>query len=325
MLVVKLVGGLASQLHKYAVALSISREIGCELKVDCTYFDKERYDFNPIMQYRLPELGLEPLLASTKDISLARGYGFIWGGMYRILYSDFINKYTRSNAKRAFNFIERIISHVIRLRKSYFLVHVSSYNHNWKEELIRAYKGRMYLEGEFGMDFSPFGNIREELRSKILSCHLSGVADEYFNLMEGEKSCVSVHVRRGDYVKNELVNNFHGTCSIDYYRTCISELQEKYPDLIYFIFSDDIEWVKYVFSDFLPELHFFVEGNSAAEDFALMCRCDYHVIANSGFSSFSAWLSMALESNIYSPARWFIDEDTNRNQMAMLPSFWNYR
>lgn len=325
MLVVKLVGGLASQLHKFAVGLSISRDIGCELFVDCTYFDKQRNDFNPIMIYGLPNLGIEPAVANMKTISLARGYSFIWRFLYQISYSNFINKCTNSNAKRAFNFIEKKASRIIQTRKSSFFVHVSSSRKIWKNELIKKYFGQYYLEGEFGMDFSLIYQLREELKMRIHNCQTASVVRNYINPIFVDKKNVAVHVRRGDYVKSESINKFHGTCGIDYYHVCINELNKKNDNLNYLFFSDDIDWVKKEFSDYLPEFYTFVEGKSAAEDFIIMTMCDYHIIANSGFSSFAAWLSMVPDANIYSPSRWFNDEKTNENQMAILPGNWNYR
>ena len=325
MLVVKLVGGLASQLHKYAVALSISREIGCELKVDCTYFDKKRYDFNPIMRYGLPDLGFFPSVATAEDVCAAKGYGYFLTMLYKFFYSALLNKITYGYSGRIFGLIERKLFPSIRLEKNSFRVHVTSYNSAWKDELVRSYNGNMFLEGEFGMDFSTLDSLRTELKSQISKCKLSMHANKALCLMEKSNKSVAIHVRRGDYVNNKSVNEFHGTCGLNYYRNCILELDSQHNDLVYFIFSDDMDWVRCEFGKFMNNVHYFVEGNMAHEDFSLMTRCGYHVVANSGFSSFAAWLSMAPCKNIYSPARWFLEEKTNRNQMEMLPKSWNYR
>lgn len=55
---------------------------------------------------------------------------------------------------------------------------------------------------------------------------------------------VSIHVRRGDYINNSIVNKIHGVCSIDYYKNASELISQNIRNPIFYIFSDDINWCK---------------------------------------------------------------------------------
>ncbi len=115
---------------------------------------------------------------------------------------------------------------------------------------------------------------------------------------------VSIHVRRTDYLDAEHIN-IHNLCSEQYYKNAISLVRQKYPNAVFFIFTDDKEWCKEHFKG-----HNFInvelqEGeNSDVADLLLMSRCKHHIIANSSFSWWSAWLNDAPEKMIIAPEKW---------------------
>ncbi|WP_304525789.1 alpha-1,2-fucosyltransferase [Halomonas sp. I5-271120] len=326
MLVIKLVGGLASQLHKYSVALSISKEIGCDLKVDCSFFDKRQLRFNPIMYYNLPSLGFEPSIASDDDICKAKGYSTFNSCIYKISNSTCLDSISQGSLKRLFSYYERKLYVSGMLDKGVYNVDISDVkSKEWRDDLISKYEDSIYISGEFGMNFDIIEDVRDEVSARVKSCKISKQAGEILNLIKQNKNnSVAVHVRRGDYVDNASTNDFHGTCNVEYYRKCMRELEDRNIDGLYLFFSDDIEWVKKEFSSFIPDNSYFVEGNNAHEDFSLMTHCSFHVIANSGFSGFAAWLSQVPEFNVFSPSNWFLNESANTNQLKMLPKKWNY-
>ena len=55
---------------------------------------------------------------------------------------------------------------------------------------------------------------------------------------------VSLHIRRGDYVENPVTRSEYGTCPLGYYDDAIRQLREIAQDLHFFIFSDDMDWVR---------------------------------------------------------------------------------
>jgi len=109
---------------------------------------------------------------------------------------------------------------------------------------------------------------------------------------------ISMHLRLGDY-KN-LVGK-HPVCEIDYYKNALKEVPE---DLLIIAFSDEPSLAKDIF-DGLNRKYFLTDTNDQYIDMCLMTMCNYHVIANSSFSWWGAWLSDG--KKVVAPAIWFGD------------------
>lgn len=124
-------------------------------------------------------------------------------------------------------------------------------------------------------------------------------------------NAVSLHVRRGDYANNQKTNATHGLCSLDYYRGAVRYVSNRLEQPYFFIFSDDMAWVKENLK--MDVHHLFVEHNHGLEsynDMRLMSLCRHHIIANSSFSWWGAWLNPSLEKIVVAPKKWFAN-DTN--------------
>ena len=135
---------------------------------------------------------------------------------------------------------------------------------------------------------------------------------------------VSLHMRRGDYVSDPKVRAVHGCLTEDYYREAVQIIQEKCgAGVRFFIFSDDPDYAESTF-DFCPDKHI-VRGNDASphEDMQLMACCDHHIIANSSFSWWGAWLNDAPGKTVVAPRRWFGPETMKeKNTKDLLPEEW---
>ena len=133
-------------------------------------------------------------------------------------------------------------------------------------------------------------------------------------------NAVSLHVRRGDYVNNPKNIAMHGICSIEYYMAAIQLIVEHVVRPHFFIFSDDIAWVKENLKIDYP--HQYVDHNYGAEsynDMRLMSLCNYHIIANSSFSWWGAWLNSNTDKVVVAPKHWFV-KDINTEDL--IPSDW---
>ena len=135
-------------------------------------------------------------------------------------------------------------------------------------------------------------------------------------------NAVSLHVRRGDYVTNPLANAHHGICDLGYYKTAIEYIAGKTQKApIFYIFSDDIAWAK---QNLKPRYEtIFVDLNDEAtnyEDLRLMSSCRHHIIANSSFSWWGAWLNSHAEKIIVAPKNWYADPAARNPDM--LPHSW---
>jgi hypothetical protein len=112
---------------------------------------------------------------------------------------------------------------------------------------------------------------------------------------------ISVHVRRGDYLENELLGNI---CDRGYYLNAIEKLKEKVENPRFIVFSNDIIWCRnnLPFSEAI-----FVDwnqGKNSYKDMQLMSLCQHHIIANSSFSWWGSWLNPNKDKIIVSPKNW---------------------
>lgn len=163
------------------------------------------------------------------------------------------------------------------------------------------------LEGYF-QSYRYFQHIRKELLEELTLVEPVPSCNAQLMALVKSAPSVSLHVRRGDYVSNPAAAQFHGLCSMDYYRAAIESLESCHGALEYFIFSDDPAWCRENFA-FLPKKHF-VECNSPQAgylDLNLMRHCKYHIIANSSFSWWGAWLADYSSSTVIYPRKWFAD------------------
>jgi hypothetical protein len=108
-----------------------------------------------------------------------------------------------------------------------------------------------------------------------------------------QKNTLSIHVRRTDYLS---LSQYHTNLTNEYYSAALDIIGD-FSEAI--VFSDDIDWCKTlpIFEGFTFSL-----GDSYT-DLQLMSKCDKHIIANSSFSWWGAWLSGS--DNVVAPKEWF--------------------
>lgn len=136
---------------------------------------------------------------------------------------------------------------------------------------------------------------------------------------------VSLHVRRGDSVSNPKYNKISGNvCTEEYYRKAVAYLIEREADLSFYIFSDDIAWVKEQF-DFLQGVNtVFVDhnhGKNSYIDMWLMSECSHNIVANSTFSWWGAWLNKSPNKLVLAPNRWF-KNNARLEDNHIVPDSW---
>lgn len=120
---------------------------------------------------------------------------------------------------------------------------------------------------------------------------------------------VSLHVRRGDYLQEKKNTAIYATCSPDYYKFSIELISNRVSKPSFFIFSDDIGWAKNNLNIKYPCEY--VDHNCGREsysDMRLMSMCKHHIIANSTFSWWGAWLNSVSEKIVVAPKKWFLNE-----------------
>jgi len=140
-----------------------------------------------------------------------------------------------------------------------------------------------------------FNHVQDHLR-KIFSFKKETVevARERLSSMDGSPIC-SLHIRRGDYLS---LSSYHKNLNSDYYNSAISVVLQNIPNARILAFSDDPKWCK----ENLPE-QIAVDDSSQEVSLCMMSMCPIHVIANSSFSWWGAWLSGS--KAVISPNQWF--------------------
>jgi hypothetical protein len=180
--------------------------------------------------------------------------------------------------------------------------------------------GDAYLAGNWNSEMY-FADIADVIRTDFTFRQPpSGENLELFNSIS-EVEAVSIHVRRGDYVSNPKANQVHGTCDLDYYLAAAGQIKQKVANPHFFVFSDDPQWVRQHLH--LPAPCTFVNHNgplNGHEDMRLMSHCRHHIIANSGFSWWAAWLDPRADKVVVAPRRWFRTEKYDTS--TLIPGGW---
>jgi len=137
---------------------------------------------------------------------------------------------------------------------------------------------------------------------------------------------VALHIRRGDYVSLVSAARFHGALPLSYYMAAVARVRECVVEPKFFVFSDDQEWCRDNLQ--LGDSATFVGHNTGSDswqDLVLMGRCRHHVIANSSFSWWGAWLADQRwgvpQRLVIAPACWFSGQP-GQNLSDRFPVHW---
>lgn len=180
-------------------------------------------------------------------------------------------------------------------------------------------KGNLYLDGYWqhpqfwksnNVDLTKYLHFNDALSTK------SKEILAQINL----ENAVGIHIRRGDYLlpKNTII---FANCSLNYYQRAVSYFEGKYPDVSFYVFSDDIPWVKDNLKINSPvEFVNHNAGNRSFEDLFLMSNCRHNIIANSSFSWWGAYLNNNPDKEVIYPDFWW--KDPNRKNDIFIPKTW---
>jgi Glycosyl transferase family 11 len=131
-------------------------------------------------------------------------------------------------------------------------------------------------------------------------------------------NAVSIHIRRGDYLKTHWQSSLNVIKDLTYYKNAVAHIESHVSNPAYFIFSDDMEWVK----ENLPLANCtYVDHNKGKQsyiDMYLMSQCRHNIIANSTFSWWGAWLNKNKSKIVIMPERWMNDNECP----GIFPQHW---
>lgn len=130
---------------------------------------------------------------------------------------------------------------------------------------------------------------------------------------------VVIHVRHGDYQRDE--NAFIGILGPNYYKNAIREVRTAGVSSPLWVFSNDVESAKRLLIPHISEDVSWIiapDGTDPAEELALMQFGGAHIIANSTFSWWGAYLSRSTRI-VIAPKAWFKDQV---EPLDLIPPDW---
>lgn len=274
MKVVRILGGLGNQMFQYALFLALKKAFPQEeIKVDTSVFLSYKVhnglELGKIFGVDLPQASLEQLKKLCRYTS---NYTF-----KRIFKKLKLYKKTECFEAKDYTFNETVLTRAgDRIFDGYWQNH--HYFENVFDEVRAAYRFP---------EFTDENN--SEMAEKIRQCDNS----------------VSIHVRRGDYLK---APNYAGLCGKDYYKRAIAHILRDRRTPVFFIFSDDMAYCR---ENLVPLLENhpvhevdFNRGDQSFRDMQLMTMCQDNIIANSSFSWWAAFLNPHENKIVCAPEKW---------------------
>lgn len=174
----------------------------------------------------------------------------------------------------------------------------------WRKKYNKEYivlNDDLYLRGYWQHHYY-FDEYKDELKSMF---QLRYESIQFKNTLQKYHydNVTSVHIRRGDYV------NLGMCLGMEYYRKAIDTIKSFAPSTNLLVFSDDINWARDNLSTLGIEADYFDNeyGISDIEEFFLMSKCDNHIVANSTFSWWAAYLHAGAENVVICPSNWLFD------------------
>lgn len=289
MIISNLIGGLGNQMFQYAAARALSIDLDTKLMLDASDF----VGYQLHQGFELERVFEIPVTIAT-DADLDDLLGWQKSKLARRLLRKLPFKLLCSKhliIEPTFRYWPGIKSVA---DKSYLMGY-------WQSELYFAHHAATIRD-----DFS----FKSQLSAK----------NAEFALHIQRVNSVSLHIRRGDYVSDVKTSSTIGLCSPEYYKNAIAEICERVSHPEFFIFSDDMEWVKNNFRMDFP-VHY-VDHNTGLQsynDMRLMSLCKHHIIANSSFSWWGAWLNPDAQKVVYAPKNWFAN---GTDAADLIPTNW---
>ena len=215
---------------------------------------------------------------------------------------------------RFHGFLSKIIVKINKLFKNFAVYNEDKFSFN--PSFLSQKESTIYLKGYFQSELY-FKKYSAEIRSDFqITAPLKDRTNELLHKMKLENA-VSIHIRRGDYLHHEI----HNTNKTEYYKLAMQYIESNVSNPVYYLFSDDMHWVKANFkTNFKTHFVDFNDASSNYEDLKLMSSCKHNIIANSSFSWWSAWLNVNPNKIVVAPQKWF--NDTSMDYSDVLPESW---
>ena len=291
MIIVKLSGGLGNQLFQYSFGRYLSLKHNTELKLDIQ-LNINASDFTPRL-LGLSKYNIDLNFATNNEIE-----------SYKFFKTGSLSRIERKLNQR-FPFLNKryVVEKPFTILNNDLLLDDCYYEGYWQSEYyFKSIKNILINDLQFNFDLNESNKLLVEDISNSMS--------------------VSLHIRRSDYLSVSSNAKIFSICTLKYYQDAISYFNLKFGKPIFYIFSDDIAWVK---ENFVGENFVIVDINQddPHSDMYLMSQCKHNIIANSTFSWWGAWLNSTEDKVVISPKEWYRNKEINTNAiLSLIPKEW---
>ena len=245
--------------------------------------------------------------ASLRGIARQRGYGFCVPN-HDIVIDDPFGFKMKIEIFYPFELVHCGPGNIGIMDRGYAPVVQEKYFH-YDEILHNMCPDEISLAGFFQSE-KYFKNIESEIREDFT--FKSEIIEPCKEMMEDVGEAISLHVRRTDYLKNPN----HTALGLDYYKKALKKFNKTLPVII---FSDDPEWCQE--QELFSGDRFMVsESGDQYIDMCLMTLCQHHIIANSSFSWWGAWLSGS--DDVVAPSEWFGEGNSDKDTKDLYAEGW---
>ena len=272
MIIIKTLGGLGNQLFQYVLAQKL------------IYLGKEvKFDFSQIK-----ENGIKNELT---------------------IFDNNLIEATSKEINELGDCKTDILHRIKRKLKIYKKTHIiESASYTFQPSIFEL--DNVYLYGYWQSD-KYFNDIENIIRNKLIFPKITEAHNiQYMNQIQNDNFSVSIHIRRGDYLSKQFVNQYGNICTDEYYDNAIAYIKAKIENPHFYIFSNDLEWAKNKYNT--PEFTIISgnSGNISYRDMQLMSMCKHNIIANSSFSWWGAWLNNNPNKIVIAPNKWCNNKPT---------------
>lgn len=288
MIIVKLIGGLGNQMFQYAAGRALAVRHNVDLK-----FDLSALRADPEGKYTKRHFALD-----------------VFGNLAPEATAEELRYFYQRSESRVLRVLQRQMPSLFK--RVYAAESGQGYHRSFARFPADTYLDGFWQSERFFVRFADRVRGDFEFRPEV-----KALGQHWMKSICSTNS-VSLHVRRGDYISNSDVRKYHGVCSPDYYNAAVAELQKRHAPIELFVFSDDIAWCRDHLSFEVP-VHL-VDVNTAATDMYLMSLCRHHIIANSSFSWWGAWLNANKDKTVIMPEHWFVN--VRSKDIDLVPRGW---
>lgn len=273
MKIVKIIGGLGNQMFQYAFAVSLKQHFpNEEILFDCTYMKNYNLhnglELNTVFDIDMKQCSIRQLIKITRPVRYHK-----LSRLLRLLIKNRNTEYIENTSNK---YSPRVFDNNFCYYEGYW--QNPKYFEDYNSVLLNDFQFKM----------SSLNEKSKKVLDIITSCN-----------------SVSIHVRRGDYLKNKV---YKGCADLEYYKKAVCYILSNVEQPFFFVFSDDIEWCKknmdYIIGT--PNI-FYVDwnkGKDSYQDMLLISKCQHNIIANSSFSWWAAYLNPNRGSIVCCPNKW---------------------